>query len=116
MEQRSANTCDVDNIDGVNPSEIEYTGTSLDEITFIEMCRDVGVAYFIQRDSNVLKICILGRIETYEVLRVVEFNSERKRMSVIVKDQSNGSVHSFVKGADMVIMERMQDGAKKQDQ
>ena len=33
-----------------DPKDILYTGSSLDEITFIEMCRDVGFAYFVERD------------------------------------------------------------------
>jgi len=29
---------------------ISYTGSSLDEITFIEMCRDAGLAHFMEKD------------------------------------------------------------------
>ena len=45
----------------------------------------------------------------YEVLNVLEFNSTRKRMSVIVRDQA-GVLHLYCKGADNVIFERLKQG------
>jgi phospholipid-translocating ATPase len=68
------------------------------------MCRDAGLAYFIERDSNMIKICVKGIIEIYEILRVLEFDSDRKRMSVIVRRESDGKIINFMKGADMVII------------
>ena len=44
----------------VNHKNIKYTGTSLDEITFIDMCRDVGLAYFVERDQKCVKIVVDG--------------------------------------------------------
>jgi magnesium-transporting ATPase (P-type) len=43
----------------------------------------------------------------YEVIKRMEFTSDRKRMSVLVRDLSNGSIKLFCKGADNVIQERM---------
>jgi phospholipid-translocating ATPase len=68
------------------------------------MCRDAGLAYFIERDSNMIKICVKGIIEIYEILRVLEFDSDRKRMSVIVRRESDGKIINFMKGADMVMI------------
>ncbi|KAE8991818.1 Phospholipid-transporting ATPase 3 [Phytophthora rubi] len=45
-------------------------------------------------------------VGTYEVLEVLEFNSTRKRMSVIVKGP-NGELKLFCKGADTVMYERL---------
>jgi len=42
----------------------------------------------------------------YQLLNVCEFNSTRKRMSVIVRDPS-GQIVLMCKGADSVILERM---------
>ncbi|ETO84597.1 hypothetical protein F444_01542 [Phytophthora nicotianae P1976] len=55
-------------------------------------------------------------VGTYEVLEVLEFNSTRKRMSVIVKEP-NGALKLFCKGADTVMYERLRptnDPAVKQ--
>jgi len=54
------------------------------------MCRKVGYAEFIERDSKNIKIKINDKFENYEVLRVLEFDSVRKRMSVIVKNLESG--------------------------
>ena len=58
-----------------------------------------------ERDSNSIKIRIdQNIIEQYEILRVVEFDSNRKRMSVIVKRFSDGKIINFIKGADIAII------------
>ena len=40
-----------------------------------------------------------------ELMRKFEFNSDRKRMSVVVRD--NGVIKMFVKGADNIIRDRL---------
>ena len=40
-------------------------------------------------------------------MRVIEFTSDRKRMSVVAKDLSNDKIINFVKGADIAIMPRL---------
>lgn len=42
----------------------------------------------------------------YQLLHVLEFSSDRKRMSVIVRTPS-GKIKLFCKGADTVIYERL---------
>ena len=37
----------------------------------------------------------------FEVLRKMEFNSDRKRMSVLLKDPIDGKLILFIKGADI---------------
>ena len=48
------------------------------------------------------------------MLAVLEFNSTRKRMSVICRNAEDGVIRLFCKGADSVIMERMQSGTPNQ--
>ena len=43
----------------------------------------------------------------YEVLNILDFNNERKRMSVIVRDPETGKLTLYCKGADTVIFERL---------
>lgn len=47
-----------------------------------------------------------GQPEVYEVLNVLEFTSERKRMSVVVR-VPDGRIQLMVKGADTVIYDRL---------
>ena len=50
----------------------------------------------------------------YEIVKVEEFTSERKRMSVLVKDQS-GQIINFIKGADMAIIPRLNSDYQEQE-
>ena len=67
-----------------NSDEVSFTGSSQDEISFIDMCRDVGLCKFLERDADEIKLEVQGQVEKYKILKVVEFNSDRKRMSVVV--------------------------------
>ncbi|KAG5183758.1 hypothetical protein JKP88DRAFT_198883 [Tribonema minus] len=53
-----------------------------------------------------------GDIERYEVLHVLPFNSDRKRMSVIVRCP-DGAIRLFCKGADTVMLPRLRGGAHR---
>jgi len=39
----------------------------------------------------------------------MEFNSDRKRMSIIVRDPADGHIKMFTKGADSIIKARLDD-------
>lgn len=43
----------------------------------------------------------------FEVLRKMEFNSDRKRMSVLLKDPIDGKLKLYIKGADSIIKDRL---------
>nr|XP_029119607.1 phospholipid-transporting ATPase 3 [Elaeis guineensis] len=60
------------------------------------------------RESHVEK---MGKIQevAYEILNVLEFNSTRKRQSVVCR-YPNGRLVLYCKGADTVIYERLGDG------
>ena len=45
--------------------------------------------------------------KVYQVYRKMEFNSDRKRMSVLVRDPENGKIMLLIKGADSIIMQRI---------
>ena len=50
-----------------------------------------------------------GQLEehSYQVYRKMEFNSDRKRMSVVLKDNSDGKIKLLTKGADSIIKSRL---------
>jgi magnesium-transporting ATPase (P-type) len=43
----------------------------------------------------------------FEVFRKMEFNSDRKRMSILCRDPDDGYFKLYVKGADSIIKERL---------
>lgn len=63
---------------------------------------------FETRTPEFVTIKVLDYEERYEILNVLEFSSNRKRMSVVVRTQS-GQIKLFCKGADSVIFERLKD-------
>uniref|UniRef100_A0A1I7XHX0 P-type phospholipid transporter n=1 Tax=Heterorhabditis bacteriophora TaxID=37862 RepID=A0A1I7XHX0_HETBA len=57
-------------------------------------------------DRKLLDATKIGTFEeVYELLCILDFNNERKRMSVITRN-SQGQIKLYCKGADMMIMER----------
>jgi P-type E1-E2 ATPase len=51
-------------------------------------------------------ITVDGKNESYEVVKVFEFDSDRKMMSVVVKDAA-GKLKLFIKGADGSMIPRL---------
>ena len=45
--------------------------------------------------------------QVFEVFRKMEFNSDRKRMSVLLRDPTDGKIKLLIKGADSIIKERL---------
>ena len=74
-------------------------------MTFLEMARKTPI-YFKERDSTTMHLQVNGAAEDYEILRVIEFTSARKCMTVVARC-NGGKVFAFVKGADSVIMNKL---------
>ena len=64
------------------------SGASLDEVTFLETCNRIGFGRFIERSANAIRIELQGVQEEYEILRLVQFTSDRKRMSIVVRNRN----------------------------
>jgi len=43
----------------------------------------------------------------FEVYHKMFFNSDRKRMSVLLKDPKDGKIKLYIKGADSIIKDRL---------
>ncbi|KAG1519211.1 hypothetical protein G6F52_008840 [Rhizopus delemar] len=92
--------------DEANPNYIEYKAQSPDEAALVSTARDLGFA-FLGRDSNKLSVSIKGEKKIFQLLNTLEFNSTRKRMSVIIKPDDTDRIVLLCKGADSVIYERL---------
>ncbi|OXB60756.1 hypothetical protein ASZ78_016807 [Callipepla squamata] len=89
----------------VSDGQINYQAASPDEGALVTAARNFGYV-FLSRTQNTITISEMGTVRTYDVLAILDFNSDRKRMSVIVRE-SNGNIRLYCKGADTVIYERL---------
>ncbi|XP_072108888.1 probable phospholipid-transporting ATPase IA isoform X3 [Mobula birostris] len=92
---------------------IIYQASSPDEGALVRAARQLGFV-FSGRTPNSVIIEALGQEEKYELLHVLEFTSNRKRMSVIVRTPS-GKLRLYCKGADTVIYERLSESSRYKD-
>ncbi|TCD59897.1 hypothetical protein EIP91_011212 [Steccherinum ochraceum] len=88
-----------------DPYRLEYKAESPDEAALVAAARDVGFP-FVQKSRDGIDIEVMGQVERYTHLEMLEFNSTRKRMSVIVRSPQ-GKIILYTKGADSVIYERL---------
>ncbi|XP_065347057.1 probable phospholipid-transporting ATPase IA isoform X1 [Cloeon dipterum] len=86
---------------------ILYHAASPDERALVEGAREFGFV-FETREPESVTVRVLGEQQRYEILHVLEFTSNRKRMSVVVRTPS-GRLQLLCKGADSVIFERLRD-------
>ncbi|KAK6173412.1 hypothetical protein SNE40_016867 [Patella caerulea] len=92
---------------------ITYQAASPDEAALVDAAKKLGFV-FTTRTPETVSIEVSGVKETYEVLNVLEFTSDRKRMSVVVKCP-DGRIRLYTKGADTVIYERLDEEGKFRD-
>lgn len=62
----------------------KYNASSPDELAFINMAKYCGWEYLGVNDNN--QLCVKTKTTTYkyQILHTIEFDSNRKRMSVIL--------------------------------
>uniref|UniRef100_A0A8C3Y1C1 Phospholipid-transporting ATPase n=1 Tax=Catharus ustulatus TaxID=91951 RepID=A0A8C3Y1C1_CATUS len=93
--------------------QLHYQAASPDEGALVTAARNFGYV-FLSRTQNTITISEMGIERTYDVLAILDFNSDRKRMSVIVRE-SSGSIKLYCKGADTVIYQRLHPRSLKRE-
>ncbi|PRT53146.1 Phospholipid-transporting ATPase DNF2 [Wickerhamiella sorbophila] len=78
-----------------------HQAQSPDEACLVKFCRQVG-CMLTEAKKGLMSVNIRGVEETYEVLQMIFFSSQRKRMSILVKNPE-GRCFVFTKGADGVV-------------
>ncbi|CAL5048321.1 unnamed protein product [Urochloa decumbens] len=91
---------------------IAYEAESPDEGAFLVAAREFGFEFFKRTQSSVFvrekHTSSKGTIEReFKILNLLEFNSKRKRMTVILKDEEEDQIILFCKGADSIIFDRL---------
>lgn len=72
--------------------QLNYQAASPDEGALVSAARNFGFA-FLARTQNTITVSELGTERTYDVLAILDFNSDRKRMSIIGRSPSSVSVY-----------------------
>jgi len=85
---------------------LTYQAQSPDEGALVSAARNFGFV-FKSRTPKTITVSVLGNERTFEVLNILDFNNDRKRMSVICRDGVEGKIVLYCKGADTIIKERL---------
>lgn len=86
-------------------NEMQYTATSPDELALVNFAKFVGVEYQGLDEQERILIKFQNQVHVFKKLELFEFDSDRKRQSIIVQD-ANEQIFLFCKGADSVIKDR----------
>ncbi len=89
-------------------SELIYKASSPDEEALCRAAKDNGIV-FISRSTQSITVQVNGDKLVYEVLCSMEFTSDRRRMSVVVRTPE-GELKLLTKGADTMMYSRLGDG------
>jgi phospholipid-transporting ATPase len=85
--------------------ELVYNASSPDELALINFAKFVGVQFLGMDECNNMEVKFKNQVFRYQLLHVLEFNSTRKRMSVILRDEKGHHI-LYTKGADSIILDR----------
>ncbi|RXN34669.1 phospholipid-transporting ATPase IB-like isoform X9 [Labeo rohita] len=94
-------------------NQIIYQASSPDEGALVKGAKSLGFVFTARTPHSVI-IEARGKEQSYELLNVLEFSSNRKRMSVIVRTPT-GKLRLYCKGADNVIFERLNEASQYKD-
>ena len=107
---------------GLNLDSLEYNAASPDEKAILEGCSLLGMKFAGEEEpSNRVKVLDCrsptATLKTYQRLHSLEFDSERKRMSVIVRhwsvrpgERRGGKLYLVTKGAESSVLPRCLPG------
>jgi magnesium-transporting ATPase (P-type) len=90
-----------------------YTSASPDELALVYAGKQFGFEFMGMDSNNKITIQIktnnISTVKYYQLLNTCEFTSTRKRQSSIVRDLETNQIHLYCKGADNVIIDRLND-------
>ena len=91
--------------------------SSPDELALVDGSKEVGF-HFVEKTSQYLRIEIdylRKKSEKYIILAEFPFDSTRKRMSLIVKEEKSGKILLMTKGADSIVLPRCKISTKQRE-
>lgn len=90
----------------------KYNASSPDELALVNAGKFFGAEFKRMDAQNNLIVEFRGEMRKYKLLNILEFNSTRKRMSVIIEDykpnqDGSNDIYILTKGADSIILPRL---------
>jgi phospholipid-transporting ATPase len=100
--------------DKVVKEKIIYQGASPDDIALVKGAQQIGIE-FVSKDYTKLSVKnnIMDSEKRYEIKAEMPFDSDRKRMSVVVQDLETKEYMLLSKGADTTMLNRMEFQTKE---
>lgn len=106
--------------------QIDYQASSPDEKALVIAAKNLSYFFYGRKSANIyfkdlildgqtVHILIDGIHQIFHLYLMIEFNSTRKRMSVIIHDPRDGKIKLYCKGADNVIFERLSQESRMSD-
>ena len=93
---------------------IEFQSSSPDEQALVYFAKSQKYILSNKSVDGTITLEIKGKNHNYKLLNILEYTSERKRMSVIVKTESNKYI-MYMKGADSILDKLLLSTEKKLD-
>jgi phospholipid-transporting ATPase len=94
----------------------EYICVSPDSIELVKAAKSQGWAYEESGNPNIKRVKVgdaIPETKSFEKLQIIEFSSDRKRETIIVKS-SEGKILLYCKGADSIIEKRLSKNSSNQ--
>lgn len=85
--------------------DVQYQAESPDEEALVQGAASLGFK-LVSRTTERVEVEVHGKLLAFDVLAVLEFSSDRKRMSILCRTP-NGRLRLYSKGADAVILNRL---------
>lgn len=82
-----------------------YNASSPDELALVNFGKKCGYEFLGKDKHNNILVKVMGNDKCFKLRHLFEFNSDRKRMSVIVENP-DGGIWLYCKGADSIIFKR----------
>ncbi|XP_066929021.1 phospholipid-transporting ATPase IF-like isoform X2 [Clytia hemisphaerica] len=90
-----------------------YQASSPDEKALCEAAARYGVV-FRGKNGDFMELEVCGKPERYRILHTLEFDSTRKRMSIILEKEDNGQILMLCKGAESHVVNRCVRGPSQE--
>ncbi len=94
--------------------KVNYNASSPDELALVNAARFFGVKYIDRDEENNIFIEFKKEKQKWKLLNTIEFNSTRKRMTVVVKDPK-GVIRVYSKGADSILFPLLKKSRETRD-
>ncbi|GMI14936.1 hypothetical protein TrLO_g10401 [Triparma laevis f. longispina] len=91
--------------------EVKFSASSPDDEALVCGAKFFGFDFIDRKQGNATLKLSTGEEKTYKIMEMIEFNSDRKRMSVVVK--KDDCIELYSKGADTVMIPRLKGNQEK---